>query len=245
MAVAAGADLLMMPVNPWLAIEAVCAAVRSGRIAESQIRASVARIWQAKQRIFQQAATTEVLALGAMAAGGDELAVAIDRAALQSHGALPLQATGGCNLIVVDEILNCAFLNRTAPAIGQLRDRNYDCQIVNKYTPADFSLGVREASPLENQPTILQIFIRGNPFGGGLGIVAMAKQLCSSLLATNRLQALVVYGSPYLFAEFIQELPPEIPAVFCYGQMPSSQAIALEHLFADSRVAEKDKVITD
>jgi beta-glucosidase len=237
MAVAAGADLLMMPVNPWLAIEAVCTAVRAGRIEESQIRASVARIWQAKQRIFQQAATTEVLALGAMAAGGDELAVSIDQAALQSRGALPLQSTGGCNLIVVDEILSCAFLNRTAPAIGQLRDRNYDCQIVNKYTPAGFSVG--------DQPTILQIFIRGNPFGGGLGIGATAKQLCHDLLAANQLQGLVVYGSPYLFEEFTKDLPMEIPAVFCYGQMPSSQAIALEHLFADSKVAGRDKIITD
>jgi beta-glucosidase len=177
------------------------------------------------------------LALGAMAAGGDELAVSIDQAALQSRGALPLQSTGGCNLIVVDEILSCAFLNRTAPAIGQLRDRNYDCQIVNKYTPAGFSVG--------DQPTILQIFIRGNPFGGGLGIGATAKQLCHDLLAANQLQGLVVYGSPYLFEEFTKDLPMEIPAVFCYGQMPSSQAIALEHLFADSKVAGRDKIITD
>lgn len=237
MAVAAGADLLMMPVNPWLAIEAVCAAVRSGRIEEAQIKASVVRIWQAKQRIFRQAATTEVLALGAMAAVGDGLAVAIDRAALESRGALPLQATGGCNLIVVDEILGCPFLNRTAPAIGQLRDRNYDCQMVNKYTPAGFGVGDR--------PTILQVFIRGNPFGGGLGIGAVARQLCRDLVAVDRLQALVVYGSPYLFEEFTKELPAEIPAVFCYGQMPSSQAIALEHLFAGRAIVGQDKVTTD
>jgi beta-glucosidase len=237
MAVAAGADLLMMPVDAVKAIEAVCAAVRSGRIAESQIRASVARIWQAKQKIFQQAATTEVLTLANTAAAGNQLASSIDRSALQSRGSLPLTPTGGRNLIVIDEILDCAFLGRTAPAIIQLRDRQYDCQIINKYTPPDFSL--------VDKPTILQLFIRGNPFGGGLGIVNLAKTLCQQLLEAHQLQALVIYGSPYLFEEFAAQLPPEIPAVFCYGQMVSSQSIALECLFATSKTMGLDKTFTD
>jgi beta-glucosidase len=237
LAVAAGADLLMMPVDAFKAIEAVCAAVRSGRITESQIRASVARIWQAKQQIFQQAATAEVLTLADTAAAGNELASSIDRAALQSRGSLPLTPTGGRNLIVIDEILDCPFLGRTAPAIVRLRDLHYDCQIINKYTPSDFSMA--------DKPTILQLFIRGNPFGGGLGIVNLAKSLCQQLLDTDRLQALAIYGSPYLFQEFAAQLPPEIPAVFCYGQMPSAQAIALEYLLATAKTVGLDKTFTD
>jgi len=37
----------------------------------------------------------------------------------------------------------------------------------------------------------------------------------------------VVYGSPYILAQFLTELAPDIPYVFTYGQTPEAQAIAL------------------
>jgi len=46
LAVEAGADILLMPVDPEGAIQAVCEVVTSGRISQSRIRASVERIWQ-------------------------------------------------------------------------------------------------------------------------------------------------------------------------------------------------------
>jgi beta-glucosidase len=237
MAVKAGADVLMMPVNPPQAIAAICQAVEKGEIDLAQIKASVARIWKAKQKIAIQAAPTAALALANSAAEGTQLAQDIDRAALQIHGNLPLQPTSGCNLIVIDEILDCQFLGRTAPAIVQLRDRGYSCQMVTKYTPVDFSLPAA--------PTILQLFIRGNPFQGGLGILPVAKRLCQELLERQQLQGLVIYGSPYLFTEFTATLPPEIPCVFSYGQMPSAQGVALEQLFTASLKESLNRTFTD
>lgn len=52
LAVEAGADILLMPVDPPGAIEAVAQAVESGRIAPERIRESVERIWRSKARIF-------------------------------------------------------------------------------------------------------------------------------------------------------------------------------------------------
>jgi beta-glucosidase len=51
------------------------------------------------------------------------------------------------------------------------------------------------------------------------------------LLKTNQLQALVIYGSPYVLEQFLPQLPADVPYVFSYGQMPTAQAIALNALW--------------
>ncbi len=242
LAVQAGTDIVLMPVDPPQAITAICQAVEQGKISEEQIRASVSRIWAAKQKIFPTSSKSPVpavnntLSLGTVAAAGNTLVAEIDRAALQVQGQLPLQPdpVGGLNLIMIDEILDCPFLGRTAPAIIQLRDRQYDCQIINKYTPPNFSLG--------DQPVILQLFIRGNPFLGGLGIAPLAKKICQELVTKKQLQALVVYGSPYLFQELAAMLPVGLPAIFSYGQMLAAQGTALDRLLGQDMAVSPELV---
>jgi beta-glucosidase len=50
-------------------------------------------------------------------------------------------------------------------------------------------------------------------------------------LASKQLQALLIYGSPYVLNRFLPHLPPELPHLFCYGQMPSAQQVMMERLF--------------
>jgi beta-glucosidase len=240
MAVQAGADIVLMPVSPPAAITAICQAVEQGKISEEQIRASVGRIWAAKHQIFDvsPSPSSDVLALGLVAERANTVVTEIDRAALQHQGQLPLAVTGGVNLILIDEILDCPFLGRTAPALVKLREQGYQCQIVNKYTPPRFSIG--------QEPVILQLFIRGNPFLGGLGIVPLAKKICQELVDQKQLQALVVYGSPYLFQDLAASLPTDLPGVFSFGQMPAAQETALNYLFGQTElVNNKDKTFTD
>jgi beta-glucosidase len=52
------------------------------------------------------------------------------------------------------------------------------------------------------------------------------------LLKSQQLQALIIYGSPYILEKFLPALPADVPYVFTYGQMPTAQAIALKTLFA-------------
>jgi beta-glucosidase len=231
MAVQAGVDIVLMPVDPPKAIQAICAAVESDKISIEQIRASVARIWAAKQKVFAVPPVNEVFALGAIADQATALVTRINQAALQTRGILPIEPLGGLNLIVVDEILDCPFLGRNASAITVPRDQGYTCQIINKYTPPKFKL--------DDRLTILQIFIRGNPFLGGLGITPIAKDICGQ--SASQLQAVIVYGSPYIFAEIQQILPDDIPCIFSYGQMPSAQQVVMEQLF-DDREADDDDV---
>jgi beta-glucosidase len=50
-AIAAGADIVLMPAEPEAAIDAICAAVKEGRISRDRIRQSVSRILQAKSKV--------------------------------------------------------------------------------------------------------------------------------------------------------------------------------------------------
>lgn len=85
--------------------------------------------------------------------------------------------------------------------------------------------------PVASQATLLQLFLRGNAFRGSTGLLPAAEQWFKTLLRNNNLQALIIYGSPYVLEQLLPDLPPTTPYVFSYGQMPQAQAIALEVLF--------------
>ena len=152
-------------------------------------------------------------------------------------GSLPLhlEAIDGSrklrNLIVVDDILACDFLGRNVPAVVLPRQLGYELQLLDRHTPPpqeDVTHGIAA------RPTLLQLFIRGNPFRGSAGLTPVAEAWVKKLLRTDELQALVVYGSPYALEQLLPALPPKMPYVFSYGQLSEAQAIALEALFSPS-----------
>ncbi|WP_373543000.1 glycoside hydrolase family 3 N-terminal domain-containing protein [Chamaesiphon sp.] len=235
MAVAAGSDIILMPVDPEIAIRAVCAAVGSGRISAERIKESVGRIWRSKQQLFQNwdgvtltqspvnRQPAELTTLAAPAAMAVAKGMLTD--SLIAQGDLPLTPSSGKNIIVLEEILDPTFLSRSTPAITIPAKLGYQLQLINRHSPA-IAIDPEDA-------VILQLFIRTSPFSGGLGITSVAKQLVQQLLANGQLQGLVIYGSPYLMADFAPLLPSGMPCVFCYGQMAAAQSIALERLFGD------------
>lgn len=234
MALEAGADILLMPVNPETAIQAVCDAVKSGRILASRIRASVERIWKAKAKVSVSSPQN----LDQLAQKSALNTVAnILQDSQQVGGALPLSveprdgSRKNRNLIVVDDVLGADFLGRNTPAITLPRQLGYELQFVDRNTPPD---SWQESHPKSSQPTLLQVFIRGNPFRGSAGLTPVAETWFKRLLKTGDLQAIVIYGSPYVLQQFLPDLPFNTPFVFSYGQMPQAQAIALDVLFSQN-----------
>jgi beta-glucosidase len=236
LAVEAGADILLMPVDPEAAIQAVCAAVESDRISPQRIRASVERIWKAKEKVSiganSRSPVQGVTDFISELAQPD--AITTVEQILQSSqvvgGTLPLQlepsataARGLRNLIVVDDLLSCDFLNKQAPAIALPTLIGYTAQLCDLHTPL-------APTPNENQPTLLQLFIRGNPFRGSAGLTEVAQTLVKKLLDSGNLQALLVYGSPYVLDQLLPNLPPDIPFVFSYGQMPDAQETSIKKI---------------
>ncbi len=260
LAVAAGADIVLMPADPAGAIQAIEQAVTEGRISAERIRASVERIWQAKQKVcapnlstpassdsshawetVQPAIQPQEFTLQLAQPPAIALVDAMLQESLQSYQpalsrlnqdilqdvSSTSQSSDRRNLIILDDALNSKELGRHTPAVTIPAAKGYSLQIIDRNTPPiplDFP-------PKTWQPTLLQLLIRGNPFRGSAGLNHTAQDWLQFLIQTEQLQALVIYGSPYILEQFLPTLPPEVPYVFTYGQMPQAQAIALQTLF--------------
>lgn len=256
LAAEAGADVLLMPLDPEGAILAVCEAVTQGRISISQIQESVKRIWKAKIKVglpisdhpqpgraqgdrpYKEGSkhpdSIDSIDLSLLA-NPEARATAADilRDSLKFGGNLPLQVPKPPenqllrNLIVVDDVLGCEFLGNHTPAIAVPEQFGYKLQLIDDRTGAI----AENTDPEHFSPTLLQIFIRGNCFRGSAGLTQAAQDWFKKLLKTGELQAVLIYGSPYVLEQFLPHLPPSIPYVFCFGQMPTAQSLVLEVLF--------------
>jgi len=250
LAAEAGADVLLMPLDPEGAILAVCEAVTQGRLSIPQIKESVKRICQAKIKVGLPISDPPQPPL---AKGGSKNLESIDsidlsllanpqarstaadilRDSLKFGGSLPLMAKKPPesqllrNLIIVDDVLGCEFLGKHTPAIALPEQFGYELQLIDDRTGtiADNT----SAEPFT--PTLLQVFIRGNCFRGSAGLTEAAQDWFKKLLNTGELQAVLIYGSPYVLEQFLPHLPPSIPYIFCFGQMPAAQSLAIELLF--------------
>ena len=219
MAVAAGCDILLMPDDPEVAIASIHKAVKSGRINRQQIHDSLERIWQGKQKIAQSQQSLQLSSNSAR-----KTVNAILQQSLQTKGKLPLSIDGHFgNSIVVDDILNASYLDLNSPAVTIPQQFSCQRQILDSST-LNCLLSAQH-------PTLLQVFIRGNPFRGNAGLTPEAKKIYRQLIASDRLRGIVIYGSPYVFDWFSSLTNPNLPLVYCYGQMHQAQAIALRTLF--------------
>jgi beta-glucosidase len=145
---------------------------------------------------------------------------------MESGGRLPLEPLSGergRNLIVVDDLLDCDFLDCQSPAIALPQLLGYDLQLRDRHT-----LSLKDE---EVRPTLLQVFIRGNPFRGSARLSAIAQDFYQHLLNSGKVRGLMVYGSPYILQWFHPQIPAALPWIFSYGQMPIAQAIACQDLF--------------
>ena len=242
LAVEAGADVLLMPGDVEGAIAAICAAVESERIAPSVILRAVERIWRAKHKIADMFVTDAssrhawqhqaVPPIAPEQIGTEEtrsLAREMLKASQQVYNA-PAQSLSqaisaplipGQNLVLVDNLLQCSFLGRTAPAIALPASQGYDLRLADSQN-ADFLTISKDAT------TLVQLFIRGNPFRSGKGLSEIAMRYIK-MLGSN-VQAVVLYGSPYILPTIRELIDPQTPCVFSYGQMKAAQAIALSPL---------------
>lgn len=243
LAVEAGADILLMPLDPEAAIQAVCEAVKTGRITMDRICASVERIWRAKLKVCSPVSDAisvphawenlppPAVQLNQLAQPAAIATVSgILRDSMQVRCPVHLQPKSSQvdlrNLIVVDQALNSEFLSRQSPAIALPQKLGYQLQLVDSYTP-----GISLDFESKIQPTLLQLFIRSKAFRDMAHFTQMAQDWFEALVKTGQLQALVIYGNFYVLERFLPQLPPEVSYVFTYGQMPAAQAIALEALF--------------
>ncbi|MBT9316401.1 glycoside hydrolase family 3 N-terminal domain-containing protein [Leptothoe spongobia] len=245
LAVEAGTDVVLMPADVEGCIQAICEAVRVGRLDKDQIRASVEQIWRAKHKVsgplgtgptchdwepaepvtqVQQLAQPETL----------ELARTILQVSSRQGETGFKPKEQGQNVILVDDVLSARqFLPRTAPAITEPMGWGYERMLLDSRS---------SQLPRTGLPTLVQLFVRDNPFRRGEPVVQLARKYLEML--AGDLQAVVVYGSPYLLEKL--SLTDDVPWVFSYGQMPMAQSLALETLLGEAVAIDAvDRSFTD
>ncbi len=245
LAIAAGADIVLMPADPPGALQAICNAVSEGRISPERIRESLERVWRAKTKMFggqlitnhsphawesvppplqiHQVSQPESLNVV------DEILQASQQCSIPQSIALE-PGKPYRNLVILDQALDCKDLGGYAPAIARPKQLGYQLQVVDSFTPDC----VWESDASQVPMTLLQVFIRGNPFRGSAGLNQKAIDWFQYLLNCDRLQSLVIYGSPYILDPFLSQLPASIPYVFTYGQTVAAQTHVLNLLFPDA-----------
>jgi beta-glucosidase len=161
------------------------------------------------------------------------LALELVQATLQVQGGPWIPSGGGVNLVRCDNTLSAPFLPLTAPALVIPEAAGLATCLIEARSPSPWSGDPQAPLALERLPggpVLLQLFVRGNPFRGSAGGEEPWPAVVSQLLATGRLAALAVYGSPYLWESLRPLLPAALPAAYSPGQMPLAQALLLDRL---------------
>ena len=247
LALEAGADLVLMPADPWKAMEAILASVQDGRLSEERLRLSLERRRQALARTWgdpDPGGLDPDRPLGLLTNGpaADDRALAeelLSRTLESQGGAVvwPHQAQG-LALVRVDDQLACPFLPPTAPALALPRIAGFRPWVLDRHSPfrdpgeqeTDASLPPWTRAGWSEGPVLLQLFVRGNPFRGSAAGSEPWADWIAELLRQQRLAGLVVYGTPYLWQRLRECLPADLPAAWSPGQMPRAQELALARL---------------
>ena len=233
LAVEAGNDILLMPDNPEVAIASIYDAVQSGRIGKERIEQSLERIWQAKAKVSNVDITP---ALSTSEARKTVDLIVQNSLVTANVPSIASVKDNSRNLIVVDDVLNASYLDLNAPAIAIPQQLGYQRQIVDSNSINCI---------LSDRPTLLQVFIRGNPFRGNAGLTDKTKQIYRQLIEREKVEAIVIYGSPYVLDWFKSFVNSKLPYVFTYGQMKQAQAIALTTLYNLNSEVKQSKSLSN
>jgi beta-glucosidase len=247
LALEAGADLVLMPADPWMAIDAIVSAVEDGRLSQERLWCSAERRRAALERSWgdpDAAGLDPGLPLGPLTNGpadGDRaLADDLLRRTLVRQGETVLwpRQRDGLALVRVDNPLGCPFLPPSAPGLVLPRAAGFQPWVVDGQAPLGGPWGEGASTTLPpwtrvgamEGPVLLQLFVRGNPFRGSASGMEPWAEWIQQLLAEQRLAALVVYGSPYLWQSLRVGLPDDLPAAWSPGQMPAAQQLVMEQI---------------
>ncbi len=241
LAFAAGADLILMPEKPEEAIKALCSALLEGRIPKQRLEESIHRRRNALAKVKE---SFLVLHDKDFLTSGIELESSEDRAfayelvsnSLQTVNAGSVKAIRqGVNLLRVDDVFSSSILTNNSPAICLPEQYGYKTILCHPRGVSPWQEDQQFPLALDRLgevPILLQLFIRGNPFRGSSHLKEPWVAAIEQLQSKNLLAGLVVYGSPYLWAELLKVLEASIPAGYSPGQMPESQTQTLSSLFS-------------
>ncbi|KGG16824.1 MULTISPECIES: glycoside hydrolase family 3 N-terminal domain-containing protein [unclassified Prochlorococcus] len=243
MAFEAGADLILMPEDPFQAIDSIVESIMDGKVPISRLEESLQRRRRAMSNLTTNFASSEKEAecndvLIFEQPEDHSLVKRLIDISVQINKPSHMQISGDLiNLITVDTVLPCPYFNNSSPAL--LIPQEYGCKTILCHpfgvSPwQDNDLEPLALERLGQGPFLLQLFVRGNPFRGNQDINERWIAAVEQLQRNELLSAVVVYGSFYFWKELHQVLTPSIPLAYSPGQMRQAQLKILQSLFKTS-----------
>jgi beta-N-acetylhexosaminidase len=236
-AVQAGADVLLLPPDPHVAIQSLVRGVREGQLSEARIDESVLRILEAKERLgLDQRRFVDAGALGAAVDRPEDVqqALAVARASItlvrNAGDVLPLRAERPLSLlhlVMSSDIRNDAIEGIPEAELKARRIPTRTIALGPEVSDATADRIVLEAA--EYTHVLVSAFVRVTSAKGTTDMSESHARLLERLAATGRPVIVVSYGSPYLLRQF-----PAVPVYLCaYGGVESSQRAAIGALFGE------------
>jgi len=233
-AIEAGADTLLMPADPDVAIRAVMAAVQSRRLTRQRIQESVVKILSAKEKVgLERRRSVDLEAISDVI---DDPA-ANERAQEIAERAVTLVRNGG-NMVPLTAPERTCFVVMTEGRYST--EGQVFTQEVRKRTPTpalvtlDASMthdAVGEA--LQKLPVCgsyaVAAFASVTSGRGSVGLAPELAQTVDALISTSKPLALVALGSPYLLRSF----PNATAYLATFSNVPPSEVAAVKALWGE------------
>jgi beta-N-acetylhexosaminidase len=240
MALEAGADVLLMPPDGEVAINAIEAAVKSGRITEKRIEESVMRILTAKVHLGLATkklvdleeihSVVDAVASNAVAQKIADRSVTLVR---NQNDFLPLKSAGTTAFFVLAEgrtsVEGLAFA-----AEVRRRSANANVTVVDSaMSDADLEAAVAHASQASHY--VVAAFASVAAYRGSVALGGGFPLMVQKLIDTKKPVALLALGNPYLLRSF-----PDVAAyVTTYSTVPPSEISAVKALFGEIEIGGK------
>ena len=239
-ALQAGADVLLMPPDGEVAINAIAAAVKSGRISQKRIDESVMRILTAKARVgLASSKLVNVEEVHSVVNSIESNAVAqqiSDRSVTlvrNENELIPLKAPGSTAFFLLAEgrtsVEGLAFST-------EVRKRSAAAPVIivdSSMADADLDAALQRVS--QASQFVVAAFASVAAYRGSVALGGGFPQLLQKIIATKKPVALIALGNPYLLRTF-----SEVAAYMTtYSTVPPSEVSAVKALFGEIAIGGK------
>jgi len=234
----AGGDVVLMPPDAEAAIEAIVAAVTSGRLPETRLDQSVARVLAEKERLglfrdrgipLQEIASRA----GTRAQKATEEDVARRGLTLvrEAEGALPLRSGTKLLALAIHDDRASVAIDTTLQAELKTRAAAVDYVRIDPTSCAGEGTAVAGKAAAADA-VLVALFVRPRSGRGTIEIPAEGQAAIAALLASGRPVVAVSFGSPYL----LRDVPALTTYLCAYGPQALVQSAAVHALFGEAGI---------
>jgi len=241
LAIAAGADILLMPSDVPAAIEAVVDGVREGRFTQARVDSSVRRVLEIKHRLgLDRQRLVDLDSVRAIVGSAAHLSAAAQTAersitlAKDSLGLVPVVHDGA----PAPRVLSITIATRTDLPAGQTFDAqlrsvlpSLRSELVNPENPSpDFDrlLALADSSDI----TIVGSYLATGTTVSNASAPQPIARFIDDVVARHPRTVLVAFGNPYL----LQQVPSVSSYLVAWGGFPVSQAAAARALLGTAPI---------